>query len=70
VVGGEVRWPNVTPERRAEIEENARQGRRRQANDRWIDQVVERAGQLSPQQVERLRSLLPEPDPDGQTAKT
>jgi hypothetical protein len=58
------RWPNKTPEEQAELQARAAAGRRRWANDNRISKVVERAGELTPQQIERLRSLLPDPGPD------
>jgi hypothetical protein len=58
------RWPNKTPEEQQELLDLAAEGRRRQANDQWIERVAERAGQLTPQQMERLRALLPDPGLD------
>jgi hypothetical protein len=57
-------WQHLTPERRAEILESAVAARRRQGTDNRIDRVAERAGELTPAQIERLRSLLPDPGPD------
>ena len=40
------------------------EGRRRVGTDRHIAAIVARAGKLTAQQVETLRSVLPEPDTD------
>ena len=55
------RWRHLTSERRAEIQEAAAEGRRRQGTDTHIAAIVARAGRLTPEQIERLRSLLPDP---------
>ncbi|HEY2576200.1 MAG TPA: hypothetical protein VGI74_07815 [Streptosporangiaceae bacterium] len=59
------RWPNTPPERQAEILAAAAAATRRRGNDRRIERVVERAGELTPEQLGRLRALLPDPGPDA-----
>lgn len=62
------RWPNKTPEEQAEILVRAKAGARRRGTDNRIAKVAERAGELTPAQVETLRALLPPPDADDQAA--
>jgi hypothetical protein len=62
------RWPNKTPEQQAQILAAAAAGNRRRGTANRIAKVVERAGELTPEQIETLRSLLPPPGADDQQA--
>ena len=54
-------WEHTSPEERREYVEPAAEARRRIGTDSHIRAIVARAGKLTPQQVETLRSILPDP---------
>jgi hypothetical protein len=59
------RWYRRTPEDQQRVIEAGVRGRRRAGTDTLIRKIVERAGELTPVQVERLRALLPAPEAAG-----
>jgi hypothetical protein len=63
-------WASLTAEQRRARMEPAHNAIRRRGNDRRIREIVERAGQLTPAQVETLRALLPDPGDDHRSASS
>jgi hypothetical protein len=59
------RWDRLTPEQQQRTIAAGFAGRRRVGTDTLIRKIVERAGELTDEQVARLRALLPAPDDGG-----
>jgi hypothetical protein len=61
-------WQDIGLEERQAAVRPANKARRRQGTKRRVLDVVERAGELSPEDFELLRSVLPDPGDDEQVS--
>jgi hypothetical protein len=59
------RWEEIPPEERRRLTEPAAEGRRRVGTSAHVRAIVARAGKLTPEQLELLRSVLPAPDTEA-----
>lgn len=64
----QARWTWLTAEERKAATRAANAARRRKGTDSHIAALIARAGDLTPEQFDRLRALLPDPGDDQQQA--